>query len=108
MKEKRNSKKLTRISRRDFIEKTATSAVAMTVLPLRSVFTGQKMCIRDRLMAYASTIREREGLRQAICRQLAMNPLKAEDIPVRRGCWLYDDILGPWQGWYEIDKDSTS
>ncbi len=65
--------------------------------------------VTDRLlMAYASTIREREGLRQAICRQLAMNPLKAEDIPVRRGCWLYDDILGPWQGWYEIDKDSTS
>ncbi len=21
------------------------------------------------------------------------------NIPVRRGCWLYDPILGPWQAW---------
>lgn len=26
-------------------------------------------------------------------------------LPVRRGCWRYDDALGPWQSWYPIDED---
>jgi len=57
------------------------------------------------LMVYASSIRERDHLRRAICTALAINPLLAGIIPVRRGCWLYDDILGPWQKWYPTDKD---
>lgn len=62
--------------------------------------------LADRLlMVYASSIRERNELRLAICGVLAINPLLAEIIPVRRGCWLYDDILGPWQKWYATDKD---
>lgn len=26
-------------------------------------------------------------------------------LPIRRGCWKYDDILGPWQAWYPADRD---
>lgn len=57
------------------------------------------------LMAYAGKISEREELRNSLCVALDMPPDKARQIPVRRGCWLYDEVLGPWAKWYPMDKD---
>jgi hypothetical protein len=57
------------------------------------------------LMAYAENISEREELRHSLCLALGMEPAKAEQIPVRRGCWLYDEMLGPWTEWYPMDRD---
>lgn len=51
------------------------------------------------LMIYATSVQEREHIRQDICRVLGLDPAAAINIPVRRGCWLYDPILGPWQTW---------
>lgn len=51
---------------------------------------------------------------------VALDPGAAEDtapcsstslpehvLPIRRGCWRYDDVLGPWETWYPPDRDFT-
>ncbi len=57
------------------------------------------------LMGYAESIPERDALRQSLSVALSVNPAKADRIPVRRGCWFYDEMLGPWTKWYPVDKD---
>ncbi len=49
------------------------------------------------LMLYAESIEERELLRHES--EVSIR------LPVRRGCWRYDDVLGPWQSWYPVDED---
>ncbi len=79
--------------------------------PLQVVSTGEPLSqypdagVDFLLMIYASLIKERDEIRQAICTVLGIDVLAAGTIPVRRGCWLYDHILGPWQDWHETDKD---
>lgn len=51
------------------------------------------------LMIYASSVEERESIRLKICSVLGFASEASGNIPVRRGCWLYDPILGPWQAW---------
>ncbi len=57
------------------------------------------------LMAYAESIGERDAVRAALCSILGSDPESASQIPVRRGCWIYDDILGPWGDWYAVGQD---
>ncbi len=57
------------------------------------------------LMLYAQTIAERDSLRGEAEAVLGLTPDKAPGLPVRRGCWRYDDVLGPWESWYPPDKD---
>lgn len=58
------------------------------------------------LMFYASTILERDELRDLLCRVMGLRQDMAGRIPVRRGCWMYDDILGPWMTWFDPEKDA--
>lgn len=76
--------------------------------------------IEHLLMLYAGSIGERELLREEAESALQVGveerrapgegPLgessKARvSLPVRRGCWRYDDLLGPWETWYPPDRD---
>lgn len=70
--------------------------VERTGLPLSGYPTSEL----DRLLvAYAQTCVERNALRRGLCALLGLDVALGKDIPVRRGCWLYDDILGPWVEW---------
>jgi len=57
------------------------------------------------LMLYASNIEERDFLRNLLCDVLSLGREHAGKFPVRRGCWVYEDILGPWPTWYPVDRD---
>lgn len=57
------------------------------------------------LMVYARSLKQRDELRALLCDLLPVDRRFATRIPVRRGCWIYDDILGPWQEWYPLDQD---
>ncbi|HHW17406.1 MAG TPA: hypothetical protein GXX30_00655 [Firmicutes bacterium] len=57
------------------------------------------------LIIYATTIGERDRLRRLVCDILCLPTGRAAEIPVRRGCWMYDDVLGPWTTWYPEDRD---
>lgn len=57
------------------------------------------------LMLYARTIAERDLLRARAEEVLGLAPEAAPALPVRRGCWRYDDLLGPWESWYPPDAD---
>ncbi len=62
--------------------------------------SGYPSCDIDRLlMLYAETPSQRDAMRRALCDILGLDARFSETIPVRRGCWLYDDILGPWTAW---------
>ncbi|MGE5578464.1 MAG: hypothetical protein ACM3WU_00350 [Bacillota bacterium] len=52
------------------------------------------------LMLYAVSIEERDRLRRD-----AEQVLGIAGLPIRRGCWRFDDLLGPWETWYHPDKD---
>ncbi|MGI6621018.1 MAG: hypothetical protein ACOX35_06200 [Bacillota bacterium] len=73
--------------------------------PLHVVRTGEPLTqypeqeTDNLLMIYASSVPERDEIRQAVCHILGLELRRAADIPVRRGCWVYDPILGPWQTW---------
>lgn len=58
------------------------------------------------LMFYTTTISERDKLRDLLCQVIGIGQDMAERIPVRRGCWMYDDILGLWTTWFEPEKDA--
>ncbi len=60
------------------------------------------------LMIYASSIKERDALRKAVCDVLGKKDEEMHNIPVRRGCWFYDDVLGPWENWHQTSKDYES
>jgi hypothetical protein len=70
------------------------------------------------LMLYASRIAERDLLLQSASEALAADeageggrssppgaPQEGLPLPFRRGCWRYDEVLGPWQAWYPPDQD---
>ena len=100
--------------------------VVRTGTPLESYPSRQLSFL---LMLYAESIQERELLRHESEAILEASRLEAVGpevssrralplglpitlgvpisirLPVRRGCWRYDDVLGPWQSWYPLDKD---
>jgi len=53
------------------------------------------------LLLYARSIDERDALRRD-----AEQVLGAAGLPIRRGCWRYDGVLGPWETWYPPDRDA--
>lgn len=57
------------------------------------------------LMLYAHTIPERDILVRETLGVLGVKPGDRYSLPVRRGCWRFDDALGPWQTWYPADLD---
>lgn len=70
------------------------------------------------LMLYATRIAERDlllrGAQEALgiardrepeCPPPPDVPSEPPLFPIRRGCWRYDDVLGPWQTWYAADRD---
>jgi hypothetical protein len=59
----------------------------------------------DLLVLYARSIAEREDLRRLVQASLGLSCEAAGLIPVRRGCWRFDEVLGPWQSWYPVDSD---
>jgi hypothetical protein len=59
----------------------------------------------DLLVFYARSISEREMLRELVKEALMLTECQARLIPVRRGCWRFDPILGPWLRWYQPDSD---
>lgn len=59
----------------------------------------------DLLVLYARSIDERETLRKLLQVALGISPGAAKLIPVRRGCWRFDRLLGPWQSWHPVDSD---
>lgn len=61
--------------------------------------------VDDLLVLYAKSISERELLRDLVRDALGLSAGAAELIPVRRGCWRFDRILGPWQEWYPVHSD---
>lgn len=77
----------------------------MSKYPIQVVRTGEpsdqypQSETDNLLMIYATSVGERDKIRRAVCEVLGLDLSTAENIPVRRGCWLYDPILGPWQTW---------
>ena len=57
------------------------------------------------LILYARDIAERDLLRREAEAVLSESIAPEHFLPVRRGCWKYDDALGPWQAWCPPDKD---
>lgn len=57
------------------------------------------------LVIYAASISERDFLRREAEEALGSRYRSHRVLPVRRGCWKYDEILGPWQAWYPVDRD---
>ena len=93
--------------------------VVRTGLPLDAYPEGPTAYL---LMLYAKDISEREALRDGAesylfslscdltgrrepTSSLASGFSRSKRLPVRRGCWRFDDILGPWQSWYPEDRD---
>ena len=54
------------------------------------------------LMIYAQRIKERDHLVRVLAKVTDLVPSL---LPVRRGCWLYDSTLGPWQDWFSVELD---
>jgi hypothetical protein len=79
--------------------------------PIQVVRTGMPetgypdSAVDDLLVLYAQSIRERESLRGLVQVSLGLSAEAANLIPVRRGCWRFDAVLGPWQSWYPVDSD---
>lgn len=68
------------------------------------------------LILYAGRIAERDLLLRAaqgalirLSREEGAGSFRADpcvpELPIRRGCWRYDDVLGPWQTWYPVERD---
>ena len=94
-----------------YLQLGARLVAKVSKYPIQLVRTGEPLIQypnskKDFLfMIYASSIRERDELRRAVCRILHVDPSVIGTIPVRRGCWVYENILGPWQKWYQMDED---
>lgn len=79
--------------------------------PIQVVRTGipesgyGDLIVDDLLVLYAGSISEREALRDLVRAALDLPASAAWLIPVRRGCWRFDSVLGPWQGWHPVDSD---
>jgi hypothetical protein len=58
------------------------------------------------ILIYCQSIEEREMRRKKILKDLkALGLYKKDDISYRRGCLNFDEVIGNWKGWYDIDKD---
>jgi hypothetical protein len=58
------------------------------------------------ILIYCQNIEERERRRKKILGDLrALNLYKKNNISYRRGCVNFDDIMGNWKGWYDLEKD---
>lgn len=87
----------------------------ITLGPIQVVRTGLPAdsyppAVIDRLLIlYASSIEERNHLvslsHKVSSEFLGGDRAASVSIPTRRGCWRYDPLLGPWQGWFAVDKD---
>lgn len=82
--------------------------------PIQVVRTGipligyPSLAVDDLLVLYAQSIAERESLRDLVRDVLGLSDEAAALVPIRRGCWRFDPILGPWQGWHPVDSDWSS
>lgn len=59
------------------------------------------------ILIYNQTIQERDARMTKIIGELKAKGLyKKETAPYRRGCIQpHEDIIGPWEKWYDLDKD---
>ena len=58
------------------------------------------------ILVYTQSIAERDERKGRILAFLRQNGLyKKPEISYRRGCLNFDEIIGPWQTWWSLDKD---
>lgn len=80
-------------------------------VPIQVVRTGvpedsYPACETDYLlMFYAEKISQRDFLQHVLQRIINTPGNPCTLFPVRRGCWIYDDMLRPWKTWYPADQD---
>jgi hypothetical protein len=58
------------------------------------------------ILIYTTSIAKRDARRARILADLKARGLYRKDaISSRRGCVNFDEIIGPWQGWYDLERD---
>lgn len=58
------------------------------------------------ILIYTPSIAERDTRRTKILADLKARGLYRKDaISARRGCLNFDEIIGPWQQWYDLERD---
>ncbi len=58
------------------------------------------------ILIYNQSIEEREKRCRKILKDLrALGLYKKDNISYRRGCVNFDEIIGNWKDWYELDED---
>lgn len=58
------------------------------------------------ILIYNQFIEERERRRRKIAKDLkALGLYKKDSISYRRGCVNFDEMIGNWKDWYDLDKD---
>lgn len=58
------------------------------------------------ILIYTQSIMERERRRKKIFRDLKKQDLYMRDeISFRRGCLNFDEKIGSWKNWYDLEKD---
>jgi hypothetical protein len=58
------------------------------------------------ILIYTQSIEERERRRKNIRDDLRARGLyKKDEISYRRGCLNFDQVIGNWKGWFDLDKD---
>jgi hypothetical protein len=58
------------------------------------------------ILIYTQSIKERERRRKKIIKDLLKKNLyKKKEISYRRGCVNFDEVIGNWKTWYDMDKD---
>ncbi len=61
------------------------------------------------ILIYNQSIAEREERKKKILNDLRPRGLYAKrDISFRRGCVNFDEIIGNWKQWYDLEKDYPS
>lgn len=61
------------------------------------------------ILIYCQSIEEREQRRKKILTDLHnLGLYKKNDISYRRGCLNFDEIIGNWKSWYDLNKDYGS
>lgn len=58
------------------------------------------------ILIYTTSIAERDARRAKILADLKARGLYKKDVvSARRGCVNFDEIIGPWTGWYDLERD---
>ena len=58
------------------------------------------------ILIYTRSIEERDRLKERILKGLQERGLyKKSSLSYRRGCLDFDELIGNWKEWYELDKD---